>query len=123
MRPKETKGKRKIHLVNPTLVTEVAKVREFGVEKYGDEKGWRLTPDIDYLDAAARHVLAAIEAVQQENFDALYDKESGLSHFAHAACDLMFIIQRMDEHCKASACQVGYFEEFKGDHLDDCTTL
>ena len=123
MRPKETKGKRKIHLVNPTLVTEVAKVREFGVDKYGDEKGWRLTPDIDYLDAAARHVLAGIEAIQSEDYSSLFDKESGISHFAHAACDLMFIIQRMEEYPSAQFSPGEYFAEFKGDHLDDTTTL
>ena len=47
---KDTKGKWKPGYILPSLDEEVAKVRAFGVEKYGNPDGWKLTSDLDYLE-------------------------------------------------------------------------
>ena len=93
---KDTKGKWKPRYVCTSLEEEVAKVRAYGVEKYGHEDGWKLTSDIDYLEAAIRHCKKALKAIQYNDKTMMYDEESGLSHYAHAACDLMFCLERLE---------------------------
>lgn len=77
--------------VRPTLVIDsmreailaVSKVGTFGAEKYDDDN-WKLVKDGEkrYRDAAYRHLLA--EGC---------DEESGLPHLAHAAWNLLALLQ------------------------------
>lgn len=93
---KADKGKLELSLVNPELVKAVAEVRMYGTEKYGDSENWRKVEPKRYVDALYRHLLAYIEGNE-------VDEESGLSHLAHMACNISFLL---DEE---------YLKEHKGD--------
>ncbi len=62
---------------------EVAKVFQFGADKYTDF-GWQEVPDAikRYFSAGMRHQVS----LHSNDF---YDNESGLSHEAHAICCLL----------------------------------
>lgn len=93
---KADKGKLELSLVNTQLVKAVAEVRMYGTEKYGDSENWRKVEPKRYVDALYRHLLAYIEGNE-------VDEESGLSHLAHMACNISFLL---DEE---------YLKEHKGD--------
>ena len=90
---KADKGKLELSLVNPELVKAVAEVRMYGTEKYGDSENWRKVEPKRYIDALYRHLLAYIEGNE-------VDEESGLSHLAHMACNLSFLLDKeyLKEH-------------------------
>ena len=90
---KADKGKLELSLVNPELVKAVAEVRMYGTEKYGDGENWRKVEPKRYVDALYRHLLAYIEGDE-------VDEESGLSHLAHMACNLSFLLDKeyLKEH-------------------------
>ena len=85
---KEDKGKPRPSLIYYSFIKEIVKVREHGIKKYGHKEDWRNTENYDerYLDAIFRHIFSYAEGEYA-------DKESGLSHLAHAACDIMFLIE------------------------------
>lgn len=90
---KADKGKLELSLVNPELVKAVAEVRMYGTEKYGDSENWRKVEPKRYVDALYRHLLAYIEGNEA-------DEESGLSHLAHMACNISFLLDKeyLKEH-------------------------
>ena len=90
---KADKGKLELSLVNPELVKAVAGVRMYGTEKYGDSENWRKVEPKRYVDALYRHLLAYIEGNE-------VDEESGLSHLAHMACNISFLLDEeyLKEH-------------------------
>lgn len=90
---KADKGKLELSLVNPELVKAVAEVRMYGTEKYGDSENWRKVEPKRYVDALYRHLIAYIEGNE-------VDEESGLSHIAHMACNLSFLLDKeyLKEH-------------------------
>ena len=84
-------GKLPFHLLSTEAMNQTAAVLAFGAEKYA-EHNWRKgfvwsRP----LSAAMRHITA---------FNAGEDKdpESGLSHLAHAACCIMFLLEFEKTH-------------------------
>lgn len=79
-------GKIKPTLVESSLIREVAKVRMYGVAKYGDRENWSKVEVERYRDALYRHWLAYLDGET-------VDKESGLSHLSHMACNLMFLMK------------------------------
>lgn len=94
---KADKGKLELSLVNPKLVKAVAEVRMYGTEKYGDSENWRKVEPKRYVDALYRHLLAYIEGNE-------VDEESGLSHLAHMACNLSFLLDK--EYLKEHKCDM-----------------
>jgi hypothetical protein len=71
----------------PNAVLEVAKVLTFGAKKYDDDN-WKKVPD------ARRRYSAALD----RHMNALHrgekvDPETGLSHLAHAACCVLFMLE------------------------------
>lgn len=56
-----------------------------GADKYGSIN-WFTVPPEEYIAAAMRH----INALRRGE---VYDKESGLHHFAHACADLSFAME------------------------------
>lgn len=94
---KKPEGKHKPHMVYQSAIVAIARVREFGVEKHGSEDGWKTTSVMEHLDAARRHIDETIEAVRNGDAGRMNDEESGQLHIAHAMCDLMFEIERLDE--------------------------
>jgi hypothetical protein len=90
-KPKINVGKYKPHLVTPALIEAVARVREYGVTKYGGENGWKMMSVTDYLDAMLRHADAC------RNDPTARDEESGVLHIAQVACNCMFLLELMGE--------------------------
>ena len=67
----------------------MAKVREFGNNKYPSPDGYSFLKHVkseDMVEAAWRHILEHLEG-------RLDDDESGLLHLAHAATSLMMAIE------------------------------
>jgi hypothetical protein len=89
---KKEEGKAPLSLANYALIEAVSRVRSYGIEKHGDVDGWKTTTVKQHYDALLRHVYASLEA-EKERGDALFDEESGLLHLAHAACNIMFLIE------------------------------
>ena len=84
---KDTKGKAKITLAPMQILKDIAEVREYGVKKYGSVDSWKEVPIEDYRDALFRHLL---EYIKDPNG---VDKESGIKHYKHIACNLAFICE------------------------------
>jgi len=83
---KYDEGKLDYTLLPWGALEEVVKVLEFGKKKYARDN-WQKVPEgkIRYVQAGFRHLIAYTTG--EEN-----DKESGLSHLAHAICCLMFVL-------------------------------
>ena len=73
-------------LVDASFEEAVAKVLTYGKKKYG-KNNWQQLPDAKdrYYAALRRHIS------EWRNGEKV-DKETGLSHLAHAACNLMFLM-------------------------------
>ncbi len=73
-------------LISRTALEQEARVMAFGAKKYGVHN-WRGGMDFSRLvDAALRHVYAFADG--EDN-----DRETGLSHLAHARCCLAFLLE------------------------------
>lgn len=86
MAAKADAGKPRPLLVPVSLVRAVTAVREFGCRKYHDPENWRKVEPDRYKNALYRHWLAYLEGEKT-------DKESGLPHLWHMACNLAFLIE------------------------------
>lgn len=80
-----------LHLLSTEALNQTAAVLKFGADKYAEHnwrKGFQWSRP---LSAALRHITA---------FNAGEDKdpESGLSHLAHAACCIMFLLEFEKTH-------------------------
>lgn len=105
---KHDTGKAQMDLLPPIAAEEVAKVLTYGASKYG-RFNWRTGFKWGRLLAAAlRHIFAFIRG--EDN-----DPETGLSHAAHAACCMLFLI----EHQK---CGLGEDDRSKRNALKAITT-
>lgn len=80
-------GKLRLTLVPHEVIRAIARVRMYGIEKYGDPENWRCVEVERYRDALLRHTLAYLEDPQGE------DEESGLHHWEHMACNIAFIAE------------------------------
>ena len=79
-------GKLDYTLVPWDGLDEIVKVLEFGARKYARDN-WQLVEGGEqrYLAAAFRHLIAY-------NRGEKIDPETGVSHFAHAGCCLLFLL-------------------------------
>lgn len=80
-------GKPRLSLVPTEVIRQIARVREYGVNKYGDKENWKAVSPERYRDAAFRHFLAYLEEPDG------VDEESGLPHLAHLACNIAFLCE------------------------------
>ncbi len=87
---KEDADKLRISLVPPAIIKAIARIREYGVQKYGDPENWRRVEIGRYHDAFLRHVVDCMGDLNA------VDEESGLPHLHHAACNLAFILEMME---------------------------
>lgn len=76
------------HLMPPDALEAINKVLAFGAKKYGAHNWKSVTePEARYYSAAMRHMQAWLKGEHS-------DIESGLPHLAHAACCLVFLLER-----------------------------
>ncbi len=88
---KHDKGKPRVDLLPSRGLIEIAKVLGFGASKYAPHN-WRGGMAWSRLiGAILRHILAYNEG---EDFD----KETGLSHLAHAGADILFLLEYEATH-------------------------
>lgn len=86
---KKDEGKNRLDLVYPILIEQVGRVRTFAVtSKYGDPENWKT---IDNL--IPRYTAAAMRHFEAWRSGEKVDRESGLSHLAHCACNIMFLME------------------------------
>lgn len=83
---KHDKDKPRFSLLPGGPLLQVVQVLEYGAKKYAPDN-WKRVPDpkLRYFDAAMRHLWAWHRGEE-------VDPESGLSHLAHAACSLLFML-------------------------------
>ena len=85
---KADRGKPSLTKVPRQIVWDIAKVRDYGFAKYGEQADRWDTIEIGrWRDAAFRHWLAYLD--DPEGFD----EESGLPHIAHVACNIAFLCE------------------------------
>lgn len=84
---KQDAGKARLSLVPTKVIYGIARVREHGNSKYKDAQSWRMVEIERYRDAAYRHLLSYIDNPQGK------DKESGLPHLWHLACNVAFLCE------------------------------
>ena len=84
---KADNGKLKLTLVPSEIIRDIAAVRMYGNDKYGDPENWRTVEPERYRDAMYRHLLAYID----NPFSV--DDESGLPHLWHLACNVAFLCE------------------------------
>ena len=85
---KQDAGKPQIDLVPVEAVYSIAKIREYGNNKYGDDNAWRTLEPRRLANAAARHLLKMFE----NGIDA-EDEESTFMHAEHLLCNAAMIVQ------------------------------
>lgn len=85
---KSDAGKLKLTLVPRKIIRAIARIREYGNQKYKDPDSWRRVEIERYRDAAFRHFLAYLDDPQG------VDEESGLPHLWHLACNVAFLIEQ-----------------------------
>lgn len=80
-------GKPQLTLVPHQIIYDIAEVREYGNQKYGDSESWRGVEMQRYRDAAFRHFLAYLKDPSG------VDEESGIPHLKHLACNIAFLAE------------------------------
>lgn len=86
-------GKPRTELMSSAALIELSKVLEYGSRKYSP---WNWAKGLSYsrvVGAALRHLLAWKDGEDK-------DPETGLSHLAHAMCNLMFLLDYEDRDVK-----------------------
>lgn len=81
---KDTIGKLDWCLLPINALREVVKVLDYGAKKYSKDN-WQKVEPYEYKKAAFRHWTAYVEGEKN-------DPETGLSHLAHLACDVLFLL-------------------------------
>ena len=84
-------GKPILSYVPKQIIYDIEKVRSFGVKKYKDPDNWKRVGIERYHQALLRHTLAVWEDINAR------DKESGLLHLSHIACNVAFLLEMMNE--------------------------
>ncbi len=82
-------GKPTLSLVPKEIIYEIEKVRAFGVKKYKDPDNWKNVEMERYHQALLRHTMAIWNDINAR------DKESGLLHLSHIACNVAFLLEMM----------------------------
>jgi len=81
---KDDSGKLELSLLPWDSLEEITKILMLGAKKYSADN-WKRVEPVRYVDALYRHLSAFMRG------EAL-DPESGISHLAHAGCNLLFMI-------------------------------
>ena len=84
-------GKIPLQLIPTSALNKVGAVLGFGAQKYSKD-AWRAGMDWSRLTGAALRHLTAFNGGEDQ------DDESGMSHLAHAACCIMFLLEYEDTY-------------------------
>lgn len=104
---KDTKGKLKLNLIPTKALKAVARVREFGCNKYPSPDGKSYLKNVrseDLVEAAWRHILL-------HNEGELMDPESSEMHLAHAAASLMMAMEIIYFNAKQNDLSMRTFQQ------------
>lgn len=84
-------GKERYDLLPPEALHDIAKVLTYGAAKYAPNN-WKLVddPESRYFAAVQRHLWAWQRGEK-------LDPETNVSHLAHAACSIMFLLELENE--------------------------
>ena len=85
-------GKPRVTLVPLEIIKDIARVREYGLAKYGDAESWKSVEVERYRDALFRHLISYIENPTG------VDNESGMPHLWHVACNVAFLCELEKEN-------------------------
>ena len=85
-------GKPRVTLVPLEIIKDMARLREYGLAKYGDSEGWKAVEVERYRDALFRHLISYIENPTG------IDDESGMPHLWHVACNVAFLCELEKEN-------------------------
>lgn len=87
---KQDAGKIRPTLVPRKIIRAISVVRGYGINKYpeGGPENYRKVEVERFRDAAFRHWLAYLDDPHG------VDRESGLPHLWHCACNIAFLIER-----------------------------
>lgn len=112
-------GKLRLSLVPSEIIRAVARVREYGVNKYGEKESWREVEVERYRDALLRHILA-----YKDDPDGV-DEESGLPHLEHVACNVAFLLEmekmpKPEEIEMCQSCEFGLSRDDAFGHFTYC---
>lgn len=88
---KADSGKLPMDLVPQQIIRDIAEVRKYGNDKYGDPDNWRQVEKRRYVAALMRHLAAYVDYLNGD--DDGKDKESGIEHHKHMACNMAFICE------------------------------
>jgi len=77
-------GKNRLELIPPACIEGIGEVMTFGAKKYAPYNWAKGMSFIEVLGSLKRHILAFEKGEE-------LDKESGLPHLDHAACNLAFL--------------------------------
>lgn len=90
---KADRGKPRLSLVPSDAVIGIARIREYGCNKYpeGGEDNWKQVEPRRYIDALLRHALAF------KDDPCGVDEESGLPHLWHIGCNYAFLSELYGE--------------------------
>jgi hypothetical protein len=80
-------GKPRLTLVPRQIIWDIAAVRVYGNQKYGDPDNWKQVEPERYRDALMRHLMAYLDDPTS------VDSESGLPHLWHIACNVAFLCE------------------------------
>lgn len=80
-------GKLQLSLVPTQIIRDIAAIRMYGNQKYGDPDNWKTVSPQRYRDAFFRHWLAYVDDPKS------VDEESGKPHLWHAACNIAFLCE------------------------------
>jgi hypothetical protein len=78
-------GKEQLHLVPMQILRDIAVIRKYGNDKYGDSDSWKRVAPERYIDAMLRHAIAFVEDPKS------VDEESKLAHLWHLATNVAFL--------------------------------
>lgn len=78
-------------LLSPIALTKIGQVMTYGKKKYSANNWRKGLAWSRVLAAAIRHILSYLGGEDK-------DSETGLSHIAHAACCLMFLLEFEETH-------------------------
>ena len=88
---KHDQGKPRLDLVPPGIIEAVGVIRTYGMHKYKTTCGWQNVEPERYTAALMRHLCKFLRNPHSK------DKESGLPHLWHMACNVAFLIEMYEE--------------------------